>query len=269
MTDLLRKSMAPITDGAWEVIEAQAAQTLKGNLALRSLVDFSGPHGQHLASINTGRLKTGKNSAVDGVTWNLREALPLIDIRTSFRLERAELDAIERGTTNPDLDSLMEAAARIATFEEKALFSGIPDTGIDGMASASSHQPVKVSKKEPTSVFEAILSGILALEKAGINGPYAAVFGDDGYQALRIGQPGGYPVAQRAADVLKGGIRWSPIVSGGLILSRRGGDFEMTSGQDIAIGYQEHDADAVTLYLTESFTFRVIDPAAAIVLSGE
>jgi uncharacterized linocin/CFP29 family protein len=50
------------------------------------------------------------------------------------------------------------------------------------------------------------------------------------------------------------------------VLSRRGGDFEMTVGQDLAIGYKVHDAQDVELYFAESFAFRVLEPAAAVEL---
>jgi uncharacterized linocin/CFP29 family protein len=46
----------------------------------------------------------------------------------------------------------------------------------------------------------------------------------------------------------------------------RGGDFELTVGEDFAIGYLEHTADAVRLYLQETFTFRVLSPEAAVPL---
>jgi uncharacterized linocin/CFP29 family protein len=37
-------------------------------------------------------------------------------------------------------------------------------------------------------------------------------------------------------------------------------------GQDFSIGYLEHDAATVRLYLQESFTFRVFAPEAAVPL---
>ena len=36
-------------------------------------------------------------------------------------------------------------------------------------------------------------------------------------------------------------------------------DLELTIGQDFSIGYEAHDTKEVTLFLTESFTFRVLD----------
>jgi len=46
------------------------------------------------------------------------------------------------------------------------------------------------------------------------------------------------------------------------MLTKRGGDFELILGQDLAIGYESHTQTKVKLYFTESFTFRVLEPAA-------
>ena len=59
---------------------------------------------------------------------------------------------------------------------------------------------------------------------------------------------------------------WAPGVEGSVVLSLRGGDFVLDSGQDLSIGYLDHDADVVRLYLEESFNFRVLEPDAAVAL---
>ena len=51
------------------------------------------------------------------------------------------------------------------------------------------------------------------------------------------------------------------------MLSQRGGDFELVVGQDFSIGYLDHSATAVHLYIQESLTFRVLSSAAAVPLS--
>jgi uncharacterized linocin/CFP29 family protein len=61
---------------------------------------------------------------------------------------------------------------------------------------------------------------------------------------------------------------WAPALQGGaVLLSVRGGDYELTVGQDLSIGYAVHDRTDVELFLTESFTFRVLEEKAAIFLS--
>ena len=41
----------------------------------------------------------------------------------------------------------------------------------------------------------------------------------------------------------------------------------LESGEDLSIGYLDHDTDAVRLYLGETFSFRIATPEAAIALS--
>jgi uncharacterized linocin/CFP29 family protein len=57
-------------------------------------------------------------------------------------------------------------------------------------------------------------------------------------------------------------------VNGAVVLSVRGGDFLFDSGQDLSVGYDSHDADAVRLYLEESFSFRVATAEAAVALTA-
>ncbi len=58
-------------------------------------------------------------------------------------------------------------------------------------------------------------------------------------------------------------------MDGAVVVSLRGGDFELTVGQDFSIGYLDHDAESVTLYLEESLTFRSTGPEGAIALEYE
>ena len=57
-------------------------------------------------------------------------------------------------------------------------------------------------------------------------------------------------------------------LDGGVVISLRGGDFELTVGQDFSIGYLDHDAERVRLYIEESFTFLILTAQAAIPLTG-
>jgi uncharacterized linocin/CFP29 family protein len=59
---------------------------------------------------------------------------------------------------------------------------------------------------------------------------------------------------------------WAPGVQGAVVVSQRGDDYLFESGEDLAIGYDRHDGDAIELYLLESFTFRVATPEAAVAL---
>jgi uncharacterized linocin/CFP29 family protein len=265
MTDILRRSMAPITDDAWKEIELQSSRILKGNLSGRKLVDFGGPQGWHFAAVNLGRLDLGSGVAVDGVAWGMRKVLPLVEIRVPFSLRIWELDDVERGAKNPDLGALKEAARKVAIFEETAIYHGFGGAGIQGMLEGSTHAPVALSP-DRSRLTESVELALLAIQEAEIGGPFALVLGTEPYKWLMTGDPSAYPLRKRIEALVTGGIHWSPVLEGGAVLSRRGGDFEMTVGQDLAIGYKLHNAQDVELYFAESFTFRVLEPAAAVEL---
>ena len=55
-----------------------------------------------------------------------------------------------------------------------------------------------------------------------------------------------------------------PLVNQRIRWRQRGGDFEILGGQDWSIGYLNHDAESVELYLEETFTSLVNTPAAAV-----
>ena len=76
-----------------------------------------------------------------------------------------------------------------------------------------------------------------------------------------------YPVLKHIETALGGGpVVRAEAVDGAIVVSRRGGDFEIVSGYDLGVSYVSHDAEQVTLRLDESLTFVDLTPDAAIAL---
>ena len=265
MTDILRRDLAPIVDAAWAEMELQCRRILKGNLSGRKVVDFRGPHGWEFAAVNLGRLDVGSGAGPGGVGWGLRKVLPLVEVRVPFKLRIWDLDDVGRGARNSDLGPLTDAARRVAAFEETAIYYGFEAGGIQGLLQTAKCPPVPLVP-DRSRFAESVELALLAVQEAEIGGPYALVLGTEPYRWLMAGDPGGYPLVKRIRSLIHGGIHWSPVLGGGAVVSRRGGDFELTVGQDLALGYQKHGAEEVELYLTESFAFRTLEPAAAVEL---
>jgi uncharacterized linocin/CFP29 family protein len=265
VTDILKQSVAPITSEAWSGINAQAARILKANLTARRVVDFSGPHGWEYSAVNIGRLGLATEKPQKDIHWGTRLVQPLVELRVPFFLKQMELDCISRGAKDPDLGPLDEAISKAARFEDTAVFQGFAGGGVQGILQAASHKPITLTD-EAASLLPAVSEGARGLMDAGVDGPYALVLGSKPHQMLVQGQPTGYPLRKRIESLVSGGIHWTPVLDGGVILSTRGGDFELTVGQDFSIGYCSHDRDRVELYVAESFTFRVLEPAAAVPL---
>ncbi|MFW6152007.1 MAG: family 1 encapsulin nanocompartment shell protein [Verrucomicrobiota bacterium] len=269
MRNLLKREQAPITEEAWAEIDEEAVRILKGNLSARGLVDFEGQKGLECASVNLGRVGSeGKNALVKGVEWNVRAVLPLTEVKVPFSLDMAELDNISKGASDADLDPVCEAARKLAMFEESALYFGFDEGCIRGIVSSSQNNPEKLPGSAD-SFTGAVESAIVAIEKNGIAGPYALVLGTSAYQKLAAGDNRGYPLKKRIEEMVRGGVKWSPAINGGALVSLRGGDYEMTVGQDIAVGYEGVSGNTIKLFMTESFTFRVLDERAAVALKPQ
>jgi uncharacterized linocin/CFP29 family protein len=265
MNHLLR-DLAPITDRGWELLEDEARQQLVSALAARKLVDFSGPHGWEHSATALGRIETVPRALVDGVRPARRSVLPLVEPRAEFSVARVELEAIARGADDPDLESLDEAARRIALAENVAVFQGWEEAGITGIVAASPHDPIPLSG-DLTACPRHIAAAVEVLLAHGISGPYGLALGPDVYKGVvETTEHGGYPLFDHLRKILNGPLVWAPGVDGAVVVSLRGGDFLLECGQDIAIGYEGHDAEAVRLYLVESFSFRVASPEAAVAL---
>jgi uncharacterized linocin/CFP29 family protein len=265
MNHLLRE-LAPFTDRAWEEIEEEARSQLVVALAARKLVDFSGPHGWARSATNLGRTEPLAGAPVDGVEARRRQVLPFVETRAWFSLSRAELEAVDRGAEDVDLDALDGAARRIALAENTAVFNGWPQAGIIGIAQASPHAPIRLTD-DMNACPRQVAAAVEMLLSAGIEGPYGLALGPGIYRrVIETTEHGGYPLFDHLRKILGGPLVWAPGVDGGVVLSLRGGDFLLECGQDLAVGYHAHDADSVHLYLVETFSFRIATPEAAVAL---
>lgn len=262
----LLRGHAPITEAGWALIDEEARDRLKPGLAARRLVDFDGPKGWDHSATNLGRVGDADISPLDHVEGRVRRVLPLAELRARFTVSRAELAAGDRGAQDVDLGALDAAAQRVVVAENTAVFHGWSDAGIDGIARVSPHDPIPCGDeidRWPSHVARAVET----LLRNGVSGPYGLALGREEYtRVTETAEHGGYPLFDHLRKILGGPIVWAPGVDGGVVLSQRGGDFLFDSGQDIAVGYESHDAESVTLYLEESFSFRVVSPEAAVAI---
>ncbi|MDQ7908351.1 family 1 encapsulin nanocompartment shell protein [Phytohabitans sp. ZYX-F-186] len=262
--DNLHRELAPISAAAWASLEEEARRTFLRHLAGRHLVDVAGPAGPELAAVGTGHTRAVEAPA-EGVAARARQTQPLVELRVPFTLDREQIDAVERGAKDPDWGPAKDAARRIALAEDRAVFHGYPAAAITGIAPASSNPPIAL----PAGVRDypgAVARAVSALRLAGVDGPYRLALGADAYTAVTEAVDGGYPIEEHVARLVDGDVVWAPAITGGVLLSTRGGDFELHLGQDLAIGYRTHDATTVELYFQETFTFLAYTAEAAVAL---
>lgn len=125
----LHRDLAPISDAAWGQIEEEASRTLKRYLAARRVVDVPDPKGLTLAAVGTGHTQP-ITAPGEGVQAVRRMANALVELRVPSTLSRQAIDDVERGATDSDWAPLKAAARKIAFAEDRVVFDGYTDAGI-------------------------------------------------------------------------------------------------------------------------------------------
>ncbi|MBN1332677.1 MAG: bacteriocin family protein [Synergistales bacterium] len=258
--DILKRSISNITDEAWAEIDTQAVRVLKATLSARKFVDVLGPFGWDYAAFPLGKLRVPKEGTKDEVRFGIHQVMPLVESRAFFELDVWELDNITRGSKNPDLGPLEEAVRKIALFEEKAIYQGMEEACILGISQVSTESSLKGTLEK---LLDTLTKAVIDLQKKSVEGPYALIADQSLWQYI-LARSGGYPLKKSIETLLDGGIILSPNLEGSYVVSMRGGDMEMVLGQDFSIGYHSGNKEKVKLFITESFTFRVVNPEAIV-----
>ena len=268
MKNHLFRDRAPITEAGWEEIEKEAKRTLRALLAARRVVDFKGPLGWGASDVDLGRADPiAAPPSATRVKARLRRIQPLVELRIPFEVSCADLDAIDRGARDPDLAAVTAAAREIAIAEDRAIFHGYEAAHITGICEAQKGKAVPLGGSH-ADYPDAVAAALKKLRDEGVEGPFAVVLSEDLYKDLAARTDGGYPILSHVQRLVDGDVHAAPGLDGGLVISMRGGDFELTVGQDFSIGYIDHTVETVRLYIEESFTFLVLSPQAAIPLSA-
>lgn len=259
----LHKELAPITKDAWQQIESEAASALKTTLAARKMIDVHGPLGWNASSLDLGRTKQTKKTLIGGVSAHVREVQPLLEIRVPFELDRSEINAVARGARDPDLSAVVGAARRGALAEDTGIFYGY--AGIPGLVESAKGQ-LQIPE-EDEALPELVTEAISLLRSQGIEGPYGLALDPHWFETVsRATHSGGSLVIDHIRTLIDGPLVWAPALSGAMVLSLRGGDFALTLGSDFAVGYLDHDAASVSLYLEETLAWLVNAPEAVVSL---
>jgi uncharacterized linocin/CFP29 family protein len=261
----LHRELAPISDAAWAEIEEETSRTLKRYLAGRRVVDVPSAGGIGLPGVGTGHLKP-ITAPADGILARQREVKPLVELRVPFELSRQEIDDVERGSDDSDWQPAKDAAKKLAFAEDLAIFNGYPEAEIRGIRESTSN-PIETLPADVRDYPDAVAHALSQLRLMGVNGPYSVLLGASEYTALAETRDHGYPVLEHVKRIVDGNLIWAPAIEGAFVVTTRGGDFELSIGQDVSIGYLSHNDSTVQLYLQETFVFRVLTSEASVALS--
>lgn len=256
--DILKRNSAPISSQAWEEIDNTAKEVLTNMLSARKVLKVNGPKGWSYNAVDEGRLQEiDKASKTNVVQTGVYQIKRLVEARVSFQLSKWELDNIARGCKDPDLGALEDAVEAIAHFEENALFNGYEKGEIEGLIPVASHKMALSSN--PNELLLGIGQAKYELMNAYVKPPYDMIVSKELYEQINVIYEGAH-LMDEIKKLTMGEIYRAKNIEGGILVPRRDEDLEFTVGQDFSIGYEKETDEMVQLFVTESFTLRVLDP---------
>lgn len=266
MLDVLRRGFAPLSDHVWKALDEAVVQSARHVMTARRVGDFDGPHGWEHLGARVGTMRPCAMPETKAAVC-IPDVVILGEIRADFSLPWSAIEVFDRGAPSLDTATAETAAREVATAEDVLLYYGEP-TGTGFLASRHSPRVQIGDWAKPGRLLHDVLRAVEALDTAGIPGPYEAVLRPESYYAyLSSAADGGYPAARQLERVLRRVHRAAVLREAGAVFAMRGGDFIVTVGGDLSVGYRQHDRDAVHLTCVETIAAQTVTPEAVCLLT--
>jgi uncharacterized linocin/CFP29 family protein len=266
--DTLRREAAPLSDRVWKEIDDAVGQAARHVLTARRVATFDGPYGwEHLVSSRLGTL-TPCQTREGKATVCRPEVVLLAEVRAEFSVPWTAIEVFERGATRLDTRHAEDAAREVALAEDRLTLYGEPMGG--GFLTSPESPRVRTGDwRTPGRMIADVLKAVEVLDSRGIAGPYEVVLSPARYfEYLQAEGDHGYPAPRQLKEVV-GGVHRSLVVhDAGAVFSLRGGDFILSVGGDLSVGYRLHERDAVHLFCVETIGAQVVTPEAVCVLDA-
>lgn len=257
--NILKREEAPISKEAWREIDESARDVLVNTLRARRALKINGPKGWDFPAVAEGRLdiieEDRDDTEVSKVCTGTYKVAPLLEARINFNLNRFELDNIDRGAKDADLDKLEEACEKIALFEDNVLFNGYKDQ-IVGLSQGAGHK--YQLGRDANEILKNIGQGLRDLKNSYVSGDFDLIVSEEAYDLLNRVVDGAY-LLDIVRKKLGGEVIESKASNGAILLAHKHDDYEFTLGHDLSIGYHQADPQNVGLFISESFTLRILD----------
>ena len=104
---------------------------------------------------------------------------------------------------------------------------------------------------------QGIARGIITLRRP-LPSPLCPAVGHEAWQRIMAIKQ---YLAEAIEELIAGPIILSHALKEAVLVPHKHEDLELTLGSDLAIGYETHTASQVRLFITETFTFRILEPA--------
>lgn len=247
--DYLLRDDAPLGGESWKKIDDAVISTARSQLLGRKFLNIYGPLGAGIQSININELEADFKGKVDydgedettSVKIKSRKYVEIPMIYKDFTISWRDLENSKQMGLPLDLSSATVAATACVTKEDKLIFWGDEDRGLDGIMTADGRQIIKKNNwKEGEIAFSDVAEAMEKLVNKGHYGPYVLVLSPDLFVQLQRIQPGtGKLEIERLKQLIGGKIYQSPIlgINKAVLLEKGIQNMDLVVGQDLITAY--------------------------------
>jgi len=263
--EVLNQSNIPFGTAVWNTIESEISSYLTKRLTLRSVVDFKSEYTFETDAIPTKNVAS--IASQDGLEVFTREPIKMMEIKKSFTIPTSVIEDIKRDKPDFDTKVMMEAANSFAKVENETILSGQSAANIEGILSGVENT---LEAKEGKDILKAVAKSLGIFNANFVDGTFKLVISSATMATLYTESFDGMSLKSKLDEILGAGaivINQDIGDDKALVISQRGGDFELYSGMDVSLGFEKETSEGVELFLMQTFAFRSIAPEAAVLIT--
>ena len=260
--DYLSRDSAPLSNELWEQIDKTVVDTAGKVLHGRRFIPLFGPLGIGVNTITVDDTDKLAEVSKHGLMMTSgRRFLEIPTLYEDFVLSARDLESAVHAGYPIDLTRVVTAAENCALKEDKLIFFGDTDFGIDGLFSGSGTS--KIKKTDWTvgeNAFTNIAAAINLLVEKGIYGAYSLAVSPDLYLQMQRLQPGtGLLEIDRVKKLLEKRIYSTPVLgkNKAVLVCSDSRNIDLVIGQDIKTAYLEQTELNHKFRILETMLLRI------------
>ncbi len=266
MENVLMRSDAPLTDAQWQLIDATVGEVIGRVVVGRRILDLYGPLG---FGAYTVPLYTYNSANGEPVRAKVTRQLALSTLAKDFIITAKDLDLMNSGQPF-DTGPIAAAATQLALAEDKLIFSGDADEGVEGLLTITGRQTLPLGDwNEEGQALADISAATATLVSAGFYPSYFVAMHPVLYTKLqRVYGRRGILEIELVEKQATGGVFASPSIPQDkvLVIAAQPQYVDLAVGLDIATGFVESVSLEHHFSIMETLALRVKQPGAVCVL---
>lgn len=267
---LLRET-APVSPELWEQIDSTVINTARNILTGRRFLHLFGPLGIGMESIPVDDADSLEEVVRDNhIIVQGRKFVGIPVIYDDFVLLARDLEVSRKSEYPADLSRAAAAAENAALQEDRLIYFGSEELGIQGLLTAEGINKVHRNDwRTGENALTDVAAGIQVLTENKLYGPFALAVSPDLYMQMQRLQEGtGLLEIDRVSKLLNGNIYNVPVLGSGkaVLVCSDPRNMDLVIGQDMTTAYLESRNLNHEFRILETILLRIKRKQAIVVL---